>query len=205
MAASEGLLAPPSEILDPNGPGVLGPFLPKHKIGIAFAGNYVPTVFNKTICSPCWADASQQLGFAPIPTSAGQAPGVGSTLSGWGLVMNANSKDKGDAWKVFNLMMSKDLLLKQDNVGGLVPPISTYNADPIYADWAPGFQTPFADLASHSTSFPSSSDFKVWAFALAQATETMVLHPDTPVETAVKGMKSYISNQLDDSEVEVLK
>jgi multiple sugar transport system substrate-binding protein len=204
-AASEGLLAPPSEILDPNGPGILGPFLPKHKVGIAFAGNYVPTVFNKTICGPCWADAQQQLGIAPIPTSSGQAPGVGTTMSGWGLVLNAHSKDPDDAWKVLNLMMSKDLLLQQDLVGGLVPPILEYNKEPVYANFAPGFQTPFAELAAHSTTFPSNADFKVWAFALAQATETVVLHPNTSVELAAKGMKSYISNQLDDSEVEVLK
>jgi hypothetical protein len=38
-ASAEGLLAPPSEILDPNGPGIVGPFLPKHQIGITFGGN----------------------------------------------------------------------------------------------------------------------------------------------------------------------
>ncbi len=170
-AESEGLLAPPSDILDPDAPGNLGPFLPKHKVGISFAGNYVPTVYNKTICSPCWADAQQDIGYAPIPTSNGQAPGVGSTLLGWGLVMDSASKDKSDAWTVFNLIMSKNFLLQQDNAGGLVPPIAAYNTEPIYANWAPGFQTPFADLAGQSTVLPLSTDFKVWAFALAQATE----------------------------------
>ena len=52
---------------------------------------------------------------------------------------------------------------------------------------------------------PLAADFKVWALALARATETVVLHPNTPVATVVAGMKSYISNQLDDSEVEALK
>ena len=126
-----------SEILDPNGPGILGPFLPKHEVGISFGVNYEPTVFSEAICSPCWVDASQRLGFAPIPTSAGQAPGVGSTLSGWGLVMNANSKNEDGARKAFSLIMSKDLLLQQDNEGGLVSPISSYNAELIYANWAP--------------------------------------------------------------------
>jgi multiple sugar transport system substrate-binding protein len=204
-ASAEGVLAPPSEILDPNAPGIVGPFLPKHKIGITLAANYVPTLFNQQICGPCWPQAGEQIGFAPIPTSHGQAPGLGSTLSGWGLIMNASSKDLASTWKVFNYMMEKDNLINQDNLGGLVPPIVAYNTDPVYVNFAPAFQTPFGQLVNNSTVFPPLPDFKVWAFALAQATETVVLHPNTSVDTAAAGMKAYIANQLDDSQVEVLK
>jgi multiple sugar transport system substrate-binding protein len=204
-ASAEGLLAPSSEILDPNGPGIVAPFLPKHRIGITFGGNYVPQIWNKIICSPCWPDGATEIGFAPIPTSTGQAPGVGSTLSSWGLVLNATSKEPDVTWKVIDFMMGKENVLNVDNDGGLVPPISAYNTEPLYVNFAPATQTKFADLTNNSTGFPSAAEFKVWAFALAQATETMVLHPNTSVDTAVEGMKSYVTNQLDADQTEVLK
>jgi multiple sugar transport system substrate-binding protein len=204
-ASAEGLLAPPSEILDPNGPGIVGPFLPKHQIGITFGGNYVPQIWNTTDCGPCWAGGETEIGFAPIPTSHGQAPGIGSTLSSWGLVMNATSKTPEVTWKVLDFMMQKDNLLVVDNDGGLVPPIPAYNKEPVYVNFAPAFQTKFADLTKYSIGFPSAAEFKVWGFALAQATETVVLHPNTSVDDAMKGMKSYLSNQLDDDQIEVQK
>jgi multiple sugar transport system substrate-binding protein len=204
-ASAEGLLAPPSEILDPNGPGIVGPFLPKHQIGITFGGNYVPQIWNTTDCEPCWADGEKEIGFAPIPTSHGQAPGIGSTLSSWGFVMNATSKAPDVTWKVLDFMMKKDNLLVVDNDSGLVPPIPAYNKEPVYVNFAPAFQTKFADLTSYSAGFQSAAEFKVWRFALAQATETVVLHTNTSVDDAVKGMKSYLENQLDANQIEVQK
>jgi multiple sugar transport system substrate-binding protein len=204
-ASAEGLLAPPSEILDPNGPGIVGPFLPKHQIGITFGGNYVPQIWNTTDCEPCWADGEKEIGFAPIPTSHGQAPGIGSTLSSWGFVMNATSKAADVTWKVLDFMMRKDNLLVVDNDSGLVPPIPAYNKEPVYVNFAPAFQTKFADLTRYSVGFQSAAEFKVWGFALAQATETVVLHTNTSVDDAVKSMKSYLENQLDANQIEVQK
>jgi multiple sugar transport system substrate-binding protein len=204
-ASAEGLLAPPSEILDPNGPGIVGAFPAKHKVGITFGGNYVPQLWNTTICGPCWPAGATEIGFAPIPTVNGQAPGVGGTLSSWGLSMNASSKVPDVTWKVLDYMMRKDYLLVVDNYGGLVPPIPAYNKEPVYVNFWPATQTQFADLTKYSTGFPSAAEFKVWAFAIAQATETMVLHPNTSVDDAVNGMKTYMSNQLDADQIEVLK
>jgi multiple sugar transport system substrate-binding protein len=204
-AAKEELLAPSSEIMDQNAPGIVAPFLPKHKIGIALAGDYVPTLFSKQICNPCWSGADSEIGVVAIPTVSGQPPGVESTLGGWGLVMNANSKDKNGSWQVFNLMMSKPYLLGQDRVGSMVPPISAYSTEPFYLEVSPNSQALFASIASESTELPSSPDFKVWAFALAQATETVVLHPNTPDNAVISAMKSYVSNQIDDDSVEELK
>jgi multiple sugar transport system substrate-binding protein len=204
-ASAEGLLAPPSEILDPNGPGIVGAFPPKHQVGITFGGNYVPQLWNTTVCGPCWADGETEIGFAPIPTVNGQPPGQGSTLASWGLVMNASTKAPDVAWKVIDYMMKKDNLLLLDNFGGLIPPISAYNKEPVYVNFAPAFQTKFADLAKDSSGYPSSTAFKVWAFAFAQATETVVLHPNTSVDDAMNGMKSYMSNQLDANQFEILK
>jgi multiple sugar transport system substrate-binding protein len=204
-ASAEGLLAPPSEILDPNAFGIVGAFPPKHQIGITFGGNYVPQIWNTTDCGPCWADAGAEIGFAPIPTVNGEAPGIGSTLSSWGFVMSSTTKTPEVTWKVIDFMMKKDSLLIVDNDGGLVPPIPAYNSAPAYVNFAPAFQTKFADLTKYSIAFPSAAEFKVWTFALLQATEAVVLHPNTSVDDAMNGMKSYMSNQLDADQTEIQK
>jgi multiple sugar transport system substrate-binding protein len=119
--------------------------------------------------------------------------------------MNATSKAPDVTWKVLDFMMKKDNLLVVDNDSGLVPPIPAYNKEPVYVNFAPAFQTKFADLTSYSAGFQSAAEFKVWGFALAQATETVVLHTNTSVDDAVKGMKSYLENQLDANQIEVQK
>lgn len=196
-ASAEGLLAPPSQILNANGPGIVAPFLPQHKIGITLGGNYVPQIWNKVICSPCYPEGEKEIGIAPLPTSQGQAPGIATAFSGWDLTLSKASANPEAAWKVINFMMEKDNALEVGNYGGLVPPIPAYNTEKVYVDFAPAAtQKLFADLLPIAKSAPSNADYKIWSFALAQATETVVLKPETTVDQAIAGMKSYIENQL---------
>ena len=195
-ASAEGLLAPASQILNANGPGNVAPYIPKHQIGITFGGNYVPQIFNKVICGPCWPEADKELGIAPIPTSQGQAPGIATAFSGWDMVLTKASAHPDEAWKVVNFMFEKDNALEVGNYAGFVPPIPAYNTEKAYIDFAPSTQKTFADLLPIGKSAPSNADYKVWAFAIAQATETMVLHPETTVDRAVADMKTYVEGQI---------
>ena len=119
--------------------------------------------------------------------------------------MSSTTKTPEVTWKVIDFMMKKDSLLIVDNDGGLVPPIPAYNSAPAYVNFAPAFQTKFADLTKYSIAFPSAAEFKVWTFALLQATEAVVLHPNTSVDDAMNGMKSYMSNQLQADQIEIQK
>ena len=204
-AAAEGLLAPASQILNANGPGIVAPYLPKHQIGITLGGNYVPQIWNNVICGPCWPEGVKDIGIAPIPTSQGQAPGIATAFSGWSLVMAKGSAHPDAAWKLINFMFQKDLALEVGNYGGLVPPIPSYISEKAYIDFAPSTQKGFADLLPVARSAPSNAGYKVWSFAIAQATETLVLHPETPIDQAVEGMKAYVAGQLGDDKVEVRK
>jgi multiple sugar transport system substrate-binding protein len=202
-ASAEGLLAPPSQILNANGPGNVAPFLPKHQIGITFGGNYVPQIWNNVICGPCWPEGVKDIGISPIPTSEGQAPGIASAFSGWSLVMAKASPNQDAAWKLINFMLQKDNALEVGNYAGFVPAIPAYVSEKAYVDFAPSTQKGFADLLPVSRSAPSSAGYKVWSYAIAQATETLVLHPDTSLDQAVKSMKDYVAGQLGDDKVEV--
>jgi multiple sugar transport system substrate-binding protein len=204
-ASAEGLLAPSSQILNANGPGIVAPFFPKHQIGISLAGNYVPQIFNKVVCGPCWDDADKDLGVAPLPTSQGQAPGIATAFSGWSLVLSKGSAHPDAAWKVVNFMLEKDNELEVANYAGFVPAIPAYNTEKAYVDFAPATQTFFADLLPKAVSAPPKADYKVWSFAIAQATETLVLHPETSVDDAIKGMKDYVAGQIGEDKVEVAK
>lgn len=200
-ASAEGLLAPSSQILNPNGPGIVAPFLPQHKIGITLAGNYVPQIWNKVICSPCYPEGEKEIGITPLPTSEGQQPGIASAFSGWDLTLAKSSEHPDVAWKVINFMLQKKYALEVGNYAGFVPPIPAYNTEKDYVDFAPATQKTFADLLPVSRSAPANADYKVWSFALAQATETVVLKPETTVDQAIQGMKDYISNQLGSNKV----
>jgi multiple sugar transport system substrate-binding protein len=201
-ASAEGLLAPASQILNANGPGIVAPFLPKHQIGITLGGNYVPQIWNSVICGPCWPEGEKDIGIAPIPTSQGQAPGIATAFSGWSMVMAKTSPHPDLAWKLMNFMFQKDYALEVGNYGGLVPPIPAYISEKAYVDFAPSTQKGFADLLPIARSAPSNAGYKVWSFAIAQATETLVLHPDTSLDQAVKSMKDYVAGQLGDDKVE---
>lgn len=93
-------------------------------------------------------------------------------------------------------MLKKDTALEVDNYAGLVPPIPAYNTDSAYTDFWPATQTFFANLLPVAKAAPSSADFKVWAYALAQSTETLVLHPDTSIDKVLADMKTYVEGQL---------
>jgi multiple sugar transport system substrate-binding protein len=202
-ASSEGLLAPASQLLNSNGPGIVGGFFPKHQIGIALGGNYVPLIWDKDICSPCWPEGATQTGVAPFPTSGGQAPGIATTMSGWNLAIAKSTKNPDMAFKLLDSMLQKQRLLEVVNYGGFVPPIAAYNTEEYYVDLWPATQTFFANLVPVGQTPPSVSEYKVWAYALGQATETLILKPETSLDDVMASMKEYIEGQIGADKIEI--
>ncbi len=204
-AASEGLLAPASQILDANAPNNGAQHLPGHEIAISFAGNYWPTMWNTTICTPCWTDPHDAIGISALPTSQGQQQASDATFGGWGASMYAKTKHPDLAWSLIDIMQRKNNMVEVDNYGGLVPPVPAYNTVPTYVAFAKEpFQATYAGFLPNSVALPASTEFSVWSFAIAQATETLVLKPDTPIDTVLKTMKSYTSQQLGSDRIETL-
>ncbi|WP_246694279.1 extracellular solute-binding protein [Mesorhizobium sp. M2E.F.Ca.ET.209.01.1.1] len=202
-AAAEGLLAPASQILDANAPNNGAQHMPKHELGIGFAGNYWPTMWNKTICTPCWDDPDNSIALAPLPTSLGQAPGFAASFGGWSLSVNSKASNMKLAWSLIDIMQKKANMVELDQYGGLVPPVPAYAEDPGYVAFAKKpFQVEYSKLIANAHSMPASTEYSVWSFAVAQATETLVLKPETPIDDVVKTMREYVVNQLGDDRVE---
>lgn len=204
-AAAEGLLAPASQILDANAPNNGAQHLAAHQVAISFAGNYWPTMWNSTICTPCWTDPDNTIGITRLPTSEGQQQGSTTTFGGWGAAMYAKTQHPDLAWSLIDIMQRKENMVAVDNYGGLVPPVPNYKTDANYVAFAKTpFQEVYATFLPTAMSLPASPEFNVWSFALAQATETLVLKPATPVDTALKTMKSYVAQQLGSDRIETL-
>jgi multiple sugar transport system substrate-binding protein len=194
QASAEGLLAPASLILNANSPALATPEMPKHHIGIALVGNYVPAAWTKAICQPCWPDAPKYIGFTPLPTVAGG--GTAGAFGGWDMSIYKSTAHPDLAWQLVNLIVSKQNLINGANWTGLVPPMKSYWTDKTYTELAPPYQEQFAKLLAVSKSVPADSDYPVWAHAFEAATETLVLKPKTSVDDAVRMMKNELSNQL---------
>jgi len=201
--SAEGLFAPSSQILNANATGNFATALKAGNVGIMLGGNYVAGIYSKGICNPCWPDVSQHIGIASLPTSKGQAPESGSAFGGWSLAIARKSAHPDLAWKLVDFMQRKDNMMGELFVNGFVPPITAYMNEPAYANIAPPYQVEFAKLLPLAKSAPPQPAYPVWAYALNQAIETVILKPATPIDSVVSQMKSYVAAQISADKVAI--
>ena len=201
QASAEGLLAPSSLILNANSPALATPEMPKHHIGIALVGNYVPAAWSKSMCSPCWPDAAKSVGFAPLPTVAGGGVGYASAFGGWDVSIYKKTAHPDLAWQLVQLIVGKQHAIDGANWTGFVPAQKSYWTDKQYTELAPPYQEQFGKLLAVAKSVPADPDYPVWAHAFEAATEALVLKPTMSVDDAVRMMKSELSNQIGDDKL----
>lgn len=202
-ASADGLLAPASQLLNATAIATPPTEIPNHRIGITLAGGWFSLQWVKKVSAPYYENAKNEVGFAPLPTNNGQAPGVASALSGWGSSISANSKYKDIAWKFIELQMTKDNLLMAA-FNGWTPPTPEAAQD---KDWlaTDPFQEGFQKLLPLSVGIPVKTGYPVWAMGFITATEAVVLDPTVSVDDAVQKMNDYITNQIGSDAVEVKK
>ncbi|WP_245317577.1 extracellular solute-binding protein [Rhizobium sp. N122] len=204
-AAADGLLAPTSQIMDPNGATHPAESLHKHEFGITFAGNWIPVFWGKDICAPCWDDEEKTIGFAQVPTAKGQAPGFGASFNGVVLSMSKDPSNADLAWSAIDIMQQKQNLTDIAAWVPVVPATASLKADSRYLSLSrPPFQEAFANLSSTSRSMPSQPEFPIWGNAFQQATQAMVLKPETTVDEGIQILKSYMATQVGEDNLETL-
>jgi multiple sugar transport system substrate-binding protein len=205
-ASADGLLAPSSQIMDPNATNNSATVLTNRKTGIVFAGNWIPIDWNKAVCAPCWPTEQQKtIGFARVPMSHGQTPSTAATLDSQTLSIYKNTARPDLAWSAVDIMLQKQNQLDLSTWGPAIPPTPALAKDPVYLNLSqPQFQTSFAELTSNAMSMPSRPEFPVWAYAIQKATEAMVLHPETSIDDGVKVMRKLMVDQVGADNVESL-
>ena len=110
------------------------------------------------------------------------------------------------AWALVNIMEEKKQLLDLATWGPAIPPVPAYAEDPAYLNLARAeFQKGFAELTTVSAAVPASAELPVWAFAIQQATQNLVINPKTSIDDAINEMTKYVVGQLGADKVEIRK
>ena len=203
-AAVEGRLAPSSQILNASELATPPAEVPKHNIGITVAGNWFGLTWRKDVSAPYYPDAVKEIGYAPIPTIDGHAPGLASTLTGWDFGIYANSPKKELAWKFIQLYLRKKNVIMAALTIGMIPPVTADLQDPAWTSVDP-FSLSYEKLLPVAVGVPVKSGYNAWAMGLLTATEAVILDPKLSVSDAVQKMNDYVDNQLGSDKVEVKK
>lgn len=125
-------------------------YLPKGKLAISLDGSWITGNYHEGGAAP-WPEYKDVLGFAPMPTSKGQAPGSITLAGGWALSIPSNAQHKDEAFDFIKYALNKE------NTQSLV--ISNGNIT-VRADVAkdPGYtKMPFNEIA---TEYLKNAEFR---------------------------------------------
>ncbi|CAM3681345.1 ABC transporter substrate-binding protein [Cohnella lubricantis] len=125
-------------------------YLPQGKLAISLDGSWIVGNYLDTGASP-WPEYKDVLGFAPMPTSQGQAPGTITLAGGWALSIPSNAKHKDEAWEFIQFALNKENSLKLVTLLGSITVRADVGAEPSYT------QLPFNGIA---TEFLQNAEFR---------------------------------------------
>jgi multiple sugar transport system substrate-binding protein len=202
---SEGMGASLSDLFSTSSVTIPTTLIPQGKIAITFGQNFYGGQWSKLICAPCWDAAPSVEGIVPIPTINGEVPKIATKLAGWDIAVASATAYPKYAWELVKLMESEANQINIANWAGFVPASTVYVKAPAFVNFAPPFNEVSAQVLPYGVISPTKSEYLVWSHGLQEATGALAQYPNISVDAALSIMKSYITNQLDSSEVETLK
>lgn len=125
-------------------------YLPKGKLGISLDGSWISGNYLPNGASP-WPEYKDVLGFAPMPTSKGQAPGSITLAGGWALSIPANAQHKDEAWDFIQYALNKENTKKLVISSGNITVRADVAKDPEYT------KMPFNEIA---TQYLQNAEFR---------------------------------------------
>jgi multiple sugar transport system substrate-binding protein len=125
-------------------------FLPKGKLAISLDGSWITGNYFENGASP-WPEYKDVLGFAPMPTNKGQAPGSITLAGGWALSIPSNAQHKDEAWDFIKYALNKENTLKIVNASGNITVRADVAKDPEYT------KLPFNEIA---TQYLQNAEFR---------------------------------------------
>ncbi|CAH0118408.1 hypothetical protein PAE9249_00895 [Paenibacillus sp. CECT 9249] len=125
-------------------------YLPQGKLAISLDGSWITGNYLDGGASP-WPEYKDVLGFAPMPTSQGQAPGSITLAGGWALSIPSNSKNKDEAWDIIKFALNKENTQKLVTASGSLTVRADVAKDPGYAEM------PFYQIA---TDYLQNAEFR---------------------------------------------
>ncbi|MDR0267574.1 ABC transporter substrate-binding protein [Paenibacillus sp.] len=125
-------------------------YLPKGKLAISLDGSWIPGNYLEGGTSP-WPEYKDVLGFAPMPTSKGQAPGSITLAGGWALSIPSNAQHKDEAWDFIKFALNKENTEKLVISSGNITVRADVAKDPEYT------KMPFNEI---STDYLKNAEFR---------------------------------------------
>jgi multiple sugar transport system substrate-binding protein len=125
-------------------------YLPQGKLAISLDGSWIPGNYLDNGASP-WPQYKDVLGFAPMPTSKGQAPGSITLAGGWALSIPSNAQHKVEAWDFIKYALNKENSMKLVIAQGNITVRADVSKDPAYT------QMPFNEIA---TDYLKNAEFR---------------------------------------------
>lgn len=125
-------------------------YLPQGKLAISLDGSWITGNYMESGAAP-WPEYKDVLGFAPMPTSQGQAPGSITLAGGWALSIPSNSKNKDEAWEFIKYALNKENTQKLVMSSGNITVRADVAKDPEYT------KMPFNEIA---TEYLQNAEFR---------------------------------------------
>ncbi|MWV42339.1 extracellular solute-binding protein [Paenibacillus sp. HJL G12] len=149
--AKEKLGPPLSKVLNGQaGNTATREYLPKGKLAISLDGSWIQGNYLDNGTAP-WPEYKDVLGFAPMPTSKGQAPGSITLAGGWALSIPANAQHKDEAWDFIQFALNKENTEKLVIASGNITVRADVAKDPEYT------KMPFNEI---STEYLKNAEFR---------------------------------------------
>ncbi|MBB3109728.1 multiple sugar transport system substrate-binding protein [Paenibacillus phyllosphaerae] len=108
-------------------------YLPQGKLAIQLDGSWITGNYLESGAAP-WPEYKDVLGFAPMPTSKGQAPGSITLAGGWALSIPSNAQHKEEAWEFIKYALNKENTQKLVIAAGNITVRSDVAKDPGYTE-----------------------------------------------------------------------
>jgi multiple sugar transport system substrate-binding protein len=153
-------------------------WFPAGKLGIGLDGAWVSGSWKATSTKP-WPQWTEKMGWSPMPTQNGEAPGAVSMSGGWVMAMSSYAKDKKDAFDFITVATSKENTLTYSVGTGDLAPRKDVAADPKYTAGNPSVKF-WTDLASVTHYRPAYEVYPKVSAEVQKAMEAMTTGAKTP-------------------------
>ncbi|TXR57969.1 extracellular solute-binding protein [Quadrisphaera setariae] len=179
---SEGLGPSQDVALDSTlGSQISTTLIPQGKVAMAIDGSWLPGQWLKG--DNAWPQWQETMGFAPMPTQDGSAPGSTSMSGGWLLSVGANAPDKQAAFDFVSTALNKENALKYGTEASQIAVRKDVATDPAYLSYNPSFEF-FSSLVPVTHFRPATPDYSQISSNIQVAVESVVTGSSSPADAA---------------------
>jgi multiple sugar transport system substrate-binding protein len=153
-------------------------YLPKGQLAIDIDGSWLPNNWGKGGGAP-WPAWTSTMGYVPMPTQFGQAPGSISMSGGWTLSVGSKSKAPDEAFKFIELALNKENSLDFDITVSQIPVRKDVGTDKTYTDSNPSAAF-FSSLVANTHFRPATTDYPKISNQIQTATSGVISGQQSP-------------------------